>query len=188
MGDDRRPETSRAHRDYNAAIAEGGNIYFLGKIIAADGQSFLQGISTMTGMTQEAYAAMMIAGGRSPDGQRLDQGRPLRMATITAGIATSHVPAIGAAVDLGKTGDDYWKPMFAGYDWTRSGSRRSNPDVIFLVYNDHASAFSRDFIPTFAIGCADTFSPADEGYGPRPIPVVHGTGSGLAHCRVGHPR
>jgi len=63
-------------RDYNAAIAEGGNIYFLGKIIAADGQSFLQGISTMTGMTPEAYAAMMIAGGRSPDGQRsIKEGR-----------------------------------------------------------------------------------------------------------------
>jgi protocatechuate 4,5-dioxygenase beta chain len=43
-----------------------------------------------------------------------------------------------------------------------------------LVYNDHASAFSLEIIPTFAIGCADSFAPADEGWGPRPVPVVQG--------------
>ena len=44
----------------------------------------------------------------------------------------------------------------------------------FLVYNDHATAFSLDFIPTFAIGCADSFAPADEGWGPRQVPTVQG--------------
>ena len=43
-----------------------------------------------------------------------------------------------------------------------------------LVYNDHASAFSLELIPTFAIGCAESFAPADEGWGPRPVPVVEG--------------
>jgi protocatechuate 4,5-dioxygenase alpha chain len=57
-------------RDYNAAIAEGGNIYFLAKIFSTDGLSFQQAVGTMTGMTPEAYAAMMLAGGRSPEGQR----------------------------------------------------------------------------------------------------------------------
>jgi protocatechuate 4,5-dioxygenase beta chain len=46
--------------------------------------------------------------------------------------------------------------------------------VVILVYNDHASEFSLDLIPTFAIGCAETFAPADEGFGPRPVPVVQG--------------
>jgi protocatechuate 4,5-dioxygenase beta chain len=48
------------------------------------------------------------------------------------------------------------------------------PDVIILVYNDHASAFSLEIIPTFALGCAEEFQPADEGWGPRPVPVVKG--------------
>jgi protocatechuate 4,5-dioxygenase alpha chain len=57
-------------RDYNAAIAEGGNIYFLAKIFSTDGKSFQQAAASMTGMTPEAYAAMMLAGGRSPEGWR----------------------------------------------------------------------------------------------------------------------
>lgn len=96
------------------------------------------------------------------------------MARITAGVATSHVPAIGAAIDLGKTAEDYWTPVFAGYDFSKKWIAEQKPDVILLVYNDHATAFSMDFVPTFAIGCAEEFQPADEGWGPRPVPVVQG--------------
>ena len=96
------------------------------------------------------------------------------MARITAGVATSHVPAIGAALDLGKTEQDYWKPVFEGYAFGKKWIADAKPDVIILVYNDHASAFSLEIIPTFAIGCAEEFQPADEGWGPRPVPVVKG--------------
>ncbi len=96
------------------------------------------------------------------------------MAKITAGVSTSHVPAIGAALDNGKAGDDYWKPVFAGYEFSKQWIAREKPDVVILVYNDHASAFSLEVIPTFAIGCAESFAPADEGWGPRPVPVVQG--------------
>ena len=96
------------------------------------------------------------------------------MARITAGLTTSHVPAIGMAVDLGKTEEDYWKPVFAGYDWTKQWAQDDPPDVVILVYNDHASAFDLRIIPTFALGCAASFQPCDEGYGPRPVPVVEG--------------
>ncbi|OYQ36658.1 protocatechuate 3,4-dioxygenase [Niveispirillum lacus] len=96
------------------------------------------------------------------------------MARITAGVATSHVPAIGAAIDLGKTKDAYWQPVFAGYDWSRQWIAGEKPDVVILVYNDHASAFDMKIIPTFAIGCAESFKPADEGWGPRPVPTVEG--------------
>jgi protocatechuate 4,5-dioxygenase, alpha chain len=58
------------NRDYNAALEEGGNIYFLAKIFSTDGLSYQQAVSTMTGMNLEDYAAMMLAGGRSPDGNR----------------------------------------------------------------------------------------------------------------------
>ena len=97
------------------------------------------------------------------------------MARITAGIATSHVPVIGVAIDQGKTQDDYFRPLFAGYEWTRRwiAEPKNRPDVVVLVYNDHASAFDMNLIPTFAIGCADQFQPADEGWGPRKVPVVH---------------
>ncbi|HVI99838.1 MAG TPA: class III extradiol dioxygenase subunit beta [Sphingomonas sp.] len=96
------------------------------------------------------------------------------MARLTAGLTTSHIPAVGAAMDLGKTGEDYWKPVFAGYDWTKAWEAEQKPDVVILVYNDHASAFDMKVIPTFAIGCADKFPIADEGWGPRPIPPVPG--------------
>jgi protocatechuate 4,5-dioxygenase beta chain len=96
------------------------------------------------------------------------------MARITAGVATSHVPAIGAALDLGKTQEDYWAPVFSGYEFSREWIRNERPDVIFLVYNDHATAFDMKMIPTFAIGCAEKFGIADEGWGPRPVPDVIG--------------
>jgi protocatechuate 4,5-dioxygenase alpha chain len=57
-------------RDYNAAIHEGGNIYFLAKIFSTDGLSFQQAVGTMTGMSPEAYGAMMLAGGRPIEGNR----------------------------------------------------------------------------------------------------------------------
>jgi protocatechuate 4,5-dioxygenase beta chain len=96
------------------------------------------------------------------------------MARISASVYTSHVPAIGAAMDLGKTGEPYWQPLFAGYEFSRQWLREQRPDVIFLVYNDHASAFSLEMIPTFAIGTGERFQPADEGWGPRPVPQVIG--------------
>jgi len=99
------------------------------------------------------------------------------MARISASVYTSHVPAVGAALDLGKTAEPYWQPVFQGYDFSKKWLKEQKPDVIFLVYNDHANAFSLDLIPTFAIGTAAEFAVADEGWGPRPVPKV-----------IGHPQ
>ncbi|MBA4212276.1 MAG: protocatechuate 3,4-dioxygenase [Polaromonas sp.] len=96
------------------------------------------------------------------------------MARITASVYTSHVPAIGAALDLGKTQEPYWQPVFQGYEFGQQWLKDNKPDVIFLVFNDHATAFSLDMIPTFAIGTAAEYQPADEGWGPRPVPKVFG--------------
>ncbi len=96
------------------------------------------------------------------------------MAKIVAGVTTSHVPAIGAAIDNKRTAEDYWKPVFQGYEPSKKWIAELKPDVIVLVYNDHASAFSLELIPTFALGCAAEFKPADEGWGPRPVPTVYG--------------
>ncbi|WP_137679735.1 class III extradiol dioxygenase subunit beta [Aurantiacibacter suaedae] len=94
------------------------------------------------------------------------------MARISAGIATSHVPAIGAAFDLGKTEDPYWAPVFEGYEFVKEWIKDNTPDVVILVYNDHASSLMMDIVPTFAMGFADEFQSADEGWGRRPVPVV----------------
>jgi len=99
------------------------------------------------------------------------------MARIVGGIACSHVPAIGAALDKGTSGNPYWAPYFAGIAPARDWLAKLKPDVAILVYNDHANAFSLQIIPTFLLGVAESFPVADEGFGARPVPKV-----------VGHPR
>jgi protocatechuate 4,5-dioxygenase beta chain len=96
------------------------------------------------------------------------------MARITAGATMSHVPVVGRAIDTDQTETDYWKPAFAGFEFSKQWIKDNLPDVIFLVYNDHATAFDMKIIPTFGIGCGEEFPPADEGYGPRPVPTVKG--------------
>jgi protocatechuate 4,5-dioxygenase beta chain len=96
------------------------------------------------------------------------------MARVLAGVGTSHVPAIGAALDLGKSDEAYWKPVFAGYEVSKQWLAEIKPDVVILVYNDHGTAFGLDMVPTFALGVTDEYLPADEGWGPRPVPAVKG--------------
>jgi protocatechuate 4,5-dioxygenase beta chain len=71
--------------------------------------------------------------------------------------------------------------VFSGYEFSKRWLKDNQPDVIFLVYNDHATAFSLEMIPTFAIGTAAEFKPADEGWGPRPVPMVTGHPQLAAH-------
>jgi len=96
------------------------------------------------------------------------------VARIVGGVTSSHVPAIGAALDNGKTQEPYWQSIFRGYEPSKRWLQEIAPDVIILVYNDHANAFSLEMIPTFAIGCAAEYAIADEGWGPRPVPPVPG--------------
>jgi protocatechuate 4,5-dioxygenase beta chain len=96
------------------------------------------------------------------------------VARIIAGIGTSHIPAIGAALDNGKTKEPYWRPVFEGFERSKEWIAKLQPDVCIVVYNDHASAFSLDLVPTFALGVGAEFAVADEGWGPRPVPPVKG--------------
>src|SRR5690606_32067947 len=124
-------------------------------------------------------AAPAAPGSRHGSGSGPGPGRARRrggvnMARVTASVYTSHVPAIGAALDHGKSAEPYWKKVFDGYEASKAWIREHMPDVVFLVYNDHANAFSLEIIPTFAIGTAAEFAIADEGWGPRPVPGVIG--------------
>lgn len=96
------------------------------------------------------------------------------MAELVGAIGTSHIPAVGVAIDKGRTEDDYWKPYFDKLPPAREWMAKTNPDVCIVVYNDHANAFSLELIPTFAMGMAERFGIADEGFGKRPVPDVMG--------------
>jgi protocatechuate 4,5-dioxygenase beta chain len=96
------------------------------------------------------------------------------MAKITTGIGTSHVPSIGVVIDKNNEQDPYWKPLFDGYQPARDWIKEHKPDVAIVVYNDHASSFGLNLIPTFTLGVADEFLPADEGYGRRQVPKAIG--------------
>ena len=96
-------------------------------------------------------------------------------------MTSSHVPAIGAAIDNHRTNEPYWQRVFEGFERSKEWIRNAKPDVVIGVYNDHASAFSVEMIPTFALGTASEFPIADEGWGPRPVPVVQGHPELAAH-------
>jgi protocatechuate 4,5-dioxygenase beta chain len=87
------------------------------------------------------------------------------MAKIVGTISTSHVPAIGAAIAKGLQNDPYWKPFFGGFPPVREWLARVRPDVAIVIYNDHGLNFFLDKMPTFAIGAADEYRNADEGWG-----------------------
>ena len=102
-------------------------------------------------------------------------------ARVTASVYTSHVPAMGVAIDRGIQDEPYWKVLFDQMEPARRWLAENTPDVIVLVYNDHASAFGLDLVPTFALGTGEKYEPADEGWGPRPVPTVHGHPELAAH-------
>ena len=96
------------------------------------------------------------------------------MGRIIAGIGTSHVPSIGGAYDRGKAATPAWKPLFDAYVPVRQWLQEVQPDIAIMVYNDHGADFFFDKYPTFAVGCADRYAIADEGFGVRPLPPVPG--------------
>jgi protocatechuate 4,5-dioxygenase beta chain len=97
------------------------------------------------------------------------------VASIVAGIGSSHVPSIGPAYDAKRFEEADWKPLFDGYQpvkrWLADEVR---PDAVVFVYNDHGSDFALDRVPTFALGVREDYEQADEGFGMRPLPKVKG--------------
>lgn len=96
------------------------------------------------------------------------------MAKILGGIATSHIPAIGMAMDKKLEQTPYWKAFFESYPPIREWLNAQAPDIAIIFYNDHGLEFFHDKKPTFAIGAAPEYHNADEGWGIQPIPPVTG--------------
>jgi protocatechuate 4,5-dioxygenase beta chain len=91
------------------------------------------------------------------------------MATIVGAITTSHVPAIGRAIDRSLQQDPYWKPFFDGCPPARAWLAKAKPDVAVVFYQDHGLNLFLDKMPTFAVGAAPEYRNADEDWG---IPTV----------------
>ncbi len=96
------------------------------------------------------------------------------MAHIVGSISTSHVPAIGGALARNKEQEAYWKPFFDGYGKARAWLDEVRPDVVVIVHIDHGLNFFLDKMPTFAVGAAEVYNNADEGWGIPALAPVRG--------------
>lgn len=96
------------------------------------------------------------------------------MAKLIGGLGTSHVPSIAVAMDRGLTDSEDWKPFFDGYIPAKQWMRERQPDIAVVIFNDHGNAMFLDRMPTFAVGTAEKYQPADEGWGRRAIPDFDG--------------
>jgi gallate dioxygenase len=107
------------------------------------------------------------------------------MATIVGGIATSHTPTIGFALDQKKQNDSVWAPIFEGYKPVQQWLADRKPDVLFIIYNDHITSFFFDHYSQFALGVGDRYWVADEGGGPRKLPPIKGHPGLAKHVATG---
>jgi gallate dioxygenase len=102
------------------------------------------------------------------------------MAKIIGAVAASHTPTIGFALDRNKQNDPAWSPIFDAFAPAQKWLAENEPDVLFMIFNDHVTSFFFDHYSPFALGIGESYGVADEGGGPRPLPPVKGH-PGLAH-------
>jgi gallate dioxygenase len=107
------------------------------------------------------------------------------MARIVGAIATSHTPTIGFAFDGKKQDDPVWKPIFEAYEPIKAWLKQKNPDVLFVIYNDHVTSFFFDHYSAFCLGIGEEYAVADEGGGPRNLPPIKGHGALARHIGYG---
>ncbi len=107
------------------------------------------------------------------------------MAKILGAIASSHSPTIGFALDKKKQDDPVWAPIFTAYKPIQDWLKAKQPDVLFLIANDHVTSFFFDHYSHFALGIGDEFRIADEGGGPRDLPPIQGHPALAEHIAKG---
>jgi gallate dioxygenase len=107
------------------------------------------------------------------------------MAPIVGGIATSHTPTNGFALDTNKQNDPVWAPIFAGYEPVKQWLKDKAPDVLVFIYNVHVTSFFFDHYSHFALGVGEEFPVAAEGGGPRDLPPLKGHPALARHIAKG---
>lgn len=96
------------------------------------------------------------------------------MARIIGGLAVSHTPTIGFAVDHDKQSEAAWAPIFESFEPIKAWLAECKPDVLFYIFNDHVTSFFFDHYSAFALGVDDHYDVADEGGGKRDLPPIRG--------------
>lgn len=96
------------------------------------------------------------------------------MATIIGAVACSHTPTIGFAHDKNQKNDPVWGPIFEAFLPVRNWIEAKQPDVMFVIYNDHITSFFFDHYSAFALGVGEQYPVADEGGGARKLPPLAG--------------
>lgn len=96
------------------------------------------------------------------------------MARIIGGLAVSHTPTIGFAVDHEKQEEAAWAPIFESFEPIKTWLEEKQPDVLFYIFNDHITSFFFDHYSAFALGVDDRYEVADEGGGKRDLPAIGG--------------
>jgi protocatechuate 4,5-dioxygenase, beta chain len=96
------------------------------------------------------------------------------MGRIIGGVGSSHAPTFGTVWDKGQQHEPMWAPLFDGYVPVRHWLEGLRPDLFIIFYNDHMNRFFLDAYPTFAIGAAEVYPQADEGWGKRKLPDMKG--------------
>lgn len=96
------------------------------------------------------------------------------MGTVVGGIGVSHAPSLARAYDQGVGDQPEWSDVFDSFVPAEKWLEALAPDALVIVYNDHVNHFFFDAYPTFALGVADAFPQADEGWGTRPLPDLVG--------------
>ncbi|HEX5106831.1 MAG TPA: gallate dioxygenase [Vicinamibacterales bacterium] len=107
------------------------------------------------------------------------------MARIVGAVASSHTPTIGFALDAHKEHDPAWAPIFEGYRPVQQWLAEKEPDVLFMIFNDHVTSFFFDHYSHFALGIGESYAPADEGGGPRALPPIRGHAALAHHIAAG---
>jgi gallate dioxygenase len=103
------------------------------------------------------------------------------MAKIIGGLAASHTPTIGFALDRDKRDDPVWAPIFEAFEPVKAWIAEKRPDVLLLIYNDHITSFFFDHYSAFSLGVGERWAPADEGAGARDLPPIAGHPALAAH-------
>ncbi|MBF7995455.1 gallate dioxygenase [Rahnella laticis] len=96
------------------------------------------------------------------------------MAKIIGGLAVSHTPTIGFAVDHNKQDESAWAPIFESFAPMQKWLEEKKPDALVYIFNDHVTSFFFDHYSAFTLGIDDHYEVADEGGGPRDLPPVKG--------------
>lgn len=88
------------------------------------------------------------------------------MAKIIGGLAVSHTPTIGFAVDHNKQKESVWELIFASFASMQAWLEQHKPDALVYIFNDHVNSFFLDHYSAFLSGIDNEYAVADEGGGP----------------------